>query len=348
MSDLTLKIDGFNYTGWKQVGIVRSLEQIADTFELTLTDKWGRNDLAARDIKTSMPCEILINNQLVITGYIDEAFPSYDAKKHAVTVRGRSKAGDLVDCSLPGRSFKGENLLGGAQSHCKPFGIDVRSDVDVSKPFYDMAREDGQSIYEYLEQWARIRAVRIISEPNGNLLITRAGSERIDTALELGVNIRAAGGQFSTRDRFSEYVVQGQRGGSNFSFGGEVAHMRGSAKDSRWESDGRYRPIVIDAESPVDIDDCQRRAQWQRNTAYGRSQAVIYTVRGWTHKSGLWQPNYLVPVIDRWMGIKQDQLIATTQYLLDENGERTEIKVMPKEAFDLVELPEPVSNEVSW
>lgn len=347
MSELTIKINGSSYTGWTQGRVMRSLESIADSFDLTLTDQWGSGNLSARDIKTDMPCEIWIDDQPVITGYIDEATPSYDAKNHTVSVRGRSKAGDLVDSSLPSKPFHGQDLLAIAKVQCEPFGIDVRSTVDVSKPFTDMAREDGQTIFEFLEQAARIRAVRLVSEPDGNLLITRAGTDRISTRLELGENILSASGQFSSRDRFTHYVIHGQTAGDNFSFAGAVAHLIGRADDDRWTDKDRYRPTVIDAEVK-DKDDCDRRAWWQRNTAYGRSHGIVYTVRGWRHAKGLWQPNFLVPVSDRWMGIDEDLLIVSTQFLLDKQGERAEIQVMPKEAFDLVELPEPASKELSW
>ncbi|MBA1443515.1 MAG: hypothetical protein M3H12_00185 [Chromatiales bacterium] len=340
MSNLQLLIDDKIYTGWTGVRVMRSMEMIADAFELSLTDKWGVKGLSAADIKTGMACSIEIDGELVITGYIDEALPEYNATSHTVKVAGRSLAGDLVDCSLQSKQFTNTGLLKLATEHCKPFGIDVSADVDVGKPFRTIAREDGQPIHEFLERAARIRVVRLVSQPEGNLLITRAGDKHIETALVLGENIRAASGQFTTRERFSDYIVQGQNTAWDTNSGEASAGLRYTVKDERWPT-GRYRPKVVLAEENVDIDDCVKRATWQRNTAFGRSQGIVYTVSGWRHQGGLWLPNRLVPIQDQWMGIERELLTVSTQFLLDKEGERTEIRVMPKEAFNLDPLPEP-------
>jgi len=331
---------------------MRSLESGADSFELGLTDRWA-DDQKVRGIRAGAACQLRLDGEPVVTGYIDDVLPEYDAATHSLRVSGRSKVGDLVDCSLAGesgqpRQWKRRNLLEIARELAGLFGIDVQALTDVGADFRAVSLEPGQSIFSFLEELARIRAVRLVSAADGSMLITRAGLGRSPTALVLGENILRASGEFSVRDRFSDYIVLGQQTGMTWDVDTATAsaHLRGSAQDQALVTAPRYRPTVILAEGTVDTADCRRRAEWQRNTAAGRGQGVVYTVSGWTHASGLWQPNRVVPVVDSWLGVDADRLIVSVQFLLDAAGQRTELRVMPKEAFDLVPLPEPEVDEM--
>ncbi len=346
MSDLSISFDGYEHRGWTDVDVNTAMGNFAGSFELKITDSrgTGKGGLTARDIETDMPCVIHIDDDLVLTGYIDEALPVYDANDHSITVKGRSKAGDLVDCSMVERPFLNRTLLQIATENCTPFGITATDSVGLDKPFKKIIREHGQTLFEFLEYAARIRAALFISQPDGNLLITRASSERIETPLILGENIRAGKGLDSRRDRFTEYLVHSQTGGDDQSFGGVISFINGESKDPHWRK-GRYRPTVFEAEGLADIEDCKLRAKWQRNIAFGRSQRRTYTVAGWRHADGLWLPNRLVTIDDPWMKPIADPLTVAARFRLNEDGERTELTIMPKAAFELIELPEPVYDE---
>lgn len=346
MSELTLKFDGYEHRGWTEVKVDSAMEAIASSFELKLTESWNlkKGGLKARNIETDMPCEITIDGEQVMNGYVDEAPFKYDDKSHTLSVKGRSKAGDLVDCSREGDSFSNQTLLQLAIGQCKPFGISVTSNITDDKPFKLIKREDGQTIFEFLEEAARIRAALLVSDPLGNLIITRASDERIETPLILGENIKAGSGNESRRDRFTEYTVQSQTTSNDLQTAGSVAFINGKAVEKPWRNK-RYRPTVMDAEGMADLEDCKRRAEWQRNVAFGRGQRRTYTVVGWRHADGLWLPNRLVSVDDQWAPTMPEPLIVHTRFILDKNGQRTDLTLMPKAAFELVELPDPVYEE---
>lgn len=344
MDDVRLVIGSEAHAGWTEIRVMRSIEAVADTFELTLTERWADGE-EPRPIRAGVACELWIDDERVVTGYVDDVAPSYDAQKHTVTASGRSKAGDLVDCSLSGTlQWKGRTLLAIARDLAKRFGIEVRSEVSEGEVFQVEALEPGEPVWDFLEQLARRRAVRIVSLSDGNLLITRAGTGRIATPLTLGENVLRASGEFSLRERFSDYIVQGQQSGRDGNSGAAAAHVKALAKDNGVT---RYRPTVVLADGPSTTADAKRRAEWQRNTAWGRGQGLIYTVNGWRHAGGLWAPNRLVRVDDPWLGIAGDRLIMSVQFSLDEQGGRTELRVMPREAADLVKLPDPKKNSES-
>lgn len=352
MTDVHLKLGGEVFGGWTRIRVMHSIESVADTFELTLTERWDEQS-QPRPLRAGMACELWIGDDRLVTGYVDEALPGYDAENHTIAVTGRSKAGDLVDCSLaaqPGRplQWKQQTLLEIARTLAGRFGITVSAETDAGEPFKLEALEPGETVWDFLEGLARRRAVRIVSAPDGNLVIARAGTGRIDTPLRLGGNIRAASGRFSTRERYSDYIVQAQQTGDDWNSGEASAHLQGTATDEALRRLGRYRPLTVLADGPSTAADCRRRAEWQRNTAFGRGQGVVYTVTGWRHAGGLWTPNRLVHVNDPWLGLDGDRLIMSAQFLQDDAGRRTELRVMPPEAADLVALPDPEQEASPW
>lgn len=344
-SNIALRISDTEFTGWAVVRITRSIEQVCSTFNLTLSERWGDNG-APPQIKAGDACEVLLDGELVVTGYVDDALPSYDAEKHSISVSGRSKAADLIDCGLLGKQFKEQDLLQLATAVAGMFGITVRADCDVGATFKKPSIEPGQTGFEFLEKHARQRGVRLISDADGTLVITRTGTVVVPDALELGVNIKAASGRFSMRDRFGEITVVGQTAGDDNWNGGAAAFNQGKATDNNVRA---IRKHVIVAEKTADAATCRKRAEWQRNTAYGKGEALTYSVNGWRHAGGLWQPNTLVPVRDKWMRFDGERLlISTVQFVVDKEGERTELQVMPPEAFDLVPLPAKKKSEQAW
>lgn len=335
--DVRLKVDGMIYGGWKEIDIRRSLDHAADTFSLGLTDRWAGQD-SRRPIRMGSPCEVWIDDQKLITGYVDDVSPKYDAESRSLTVDGRSKVADLIDCALPlikeKAQFNGFDFPALAKRLAKPFGIDVVDEVKKFKPKRNRFLDTGVRVFEFLEEWSRVEAVFMVSNSNGDLVITRAGTEQLKTALELGKNILEGDGRFSMKDRFSDYHYHAESWKDEG--GGVPPRLTGYAQDLKM----RYRPTVIINDDAESLADLKRRAEWQRNISYGRSQQATYTVNGWRHVDGLWEPNKLVRVTDEWMDLDGVWwLISAVRFRLNEKGQRTELTVMPREAFDLVPLP---------
>lgn len=349
MDDMLLLVDGKTYGGWTSINVHRSMELGADAFELEATDTWNGSD-GRRPIRMGAACQVLVGDEKIITGYVDDVSVSYDAKSRSLAFSGRSRIADLADCALPlspeqRSQFFGLALDKVAERVAKPFGIKVIDQVGGMKPAQMAEFDPGERVFEFLELLSRQEAVRLGSDVDGNLLIYRASTVRLSTALRRGVNIKSASGQFSMRERFSEYSFVGQSWGSNEQHSEEAAHIFGSAKDKLVP---RYRPTVLHLEDNITLENASRRAQWQANINYGRSRTATYTVTGWRHADGLWQPNRLVQVFDDWLGFDGEWLmIAGVRFIFDKGGRRTELEVMPPEAFDLVALPiDP--NKAAW
>ncbi|MCW8959380.1 MAG: hypothetical protein OQL21_10115, partial [Gammaproteobacteria bacterium] len=267
-------------------------------------------------------------------------------------VSGRSLCADLVDCAIPPEATKGvqlksQNLLQLARHFCKTINasIQVNSDVSDLSPVSVATLDPGDTLHEFLDHHARADGVRLQDQSDGGILITRRSDERISTALVLGENILEAKGEFNHRNRFSEYHIIGHtlwaEPADDSANNNSLVLVTGMAGDSI----SRYRPTTIIADN-MTPEQARRHAEFTRNVHYGRSRKATYIVGGWRHAGGLWRHNTNVLVKDPWMGFEGHDgggewlMVGTVEYVLDGEGERTELTVMPREAYDMEPLPD--------
>ncbi len=335
MNGLELKVGGSFYGGWKSVRVQRGIEQIAGAFSLGVTEKWVGTP-TPRPIHPGEPCQVLMDGEPVITGYVDEVGPDYNGTSHGISVEGRDKTADLVDCSAIYKSgqWKGRSLAQIARDLCEPFGIRVIEEAPVPETFASFNIQEGETVFECLERAARMRGVLLVSDGLGNLVITRSGREKAAATLEEGVNILRARGTFSQRERFSRYIVKGHGREIDDTFGEGVTGASGEARD---DAITRYRPLIVLAEDGGHAS-FSRRAEWERNVRMGRGSRATVTVQGWRRSDGvLWTPNTRVNFTSPLIHADFEALIVSCTYTLDEGGTLTELELCRPEAFELLE-----------
>jgi prophage tail gpP-like protein len=337
-----LKINGVYYGGWTSARVTRSIEQMAGGFDLEITERWPGQPTRT-PIKPGAKCQLLLDSQPVITGWIDLVSPDYDAQRHTIRVTGRDMTCDLVDCSAIHQTGQWHKVTIDqlASDLIKPFGIKLVMQAEPGTAFDSFNIQEGESIFECLERAARLRALLLTSDTLGNLVITRAGSESCDVALVEGQNIKAARAEFSWKDRYAEYRIKGQgRLGNLFDDNdSDYAAPAATAKD---ENVTRHRPLIVLAEAHGENVSFSDRAAWEKSIRQGRSCRGSVTVQGWTVSNkaeALWLPNTLVSITSPllWLENAQMLIVGCTYTLDDRSGSLTELAVARPEAFDLLE-----------
>ncbi len=338
-----LVVAGVAYEGWTQMRMQRGIEQIAGAFVLQVTLKWSGQD-DAYEMREGLPCQVLIGQDVVITGYIDEVEPSYDAENSSVTVHGRSKTADLVDCSAIYKSGQWHHvgLLQIAQDIARPFGINVRvaPDLDLGDKFASFALEECETAFAAIDRACRMRGVLCTDTPAGELLLTLTADVSSGVQLVEGVNIKSAGARHSWKERYSQVTLKGQTKGDDEGWGATVAHVKAQAKDSEIN---RYRPLVVIAEHGAGLATLQERAQWEVKVRMGRGKRGHIEVVGWrTGTDGqigeLWTPNTRVYIKSPRLQLDREMLIADCEYEIDDKkGHITKITFCRPEAFEVVE-----------
>lgn len=341
---VSLLINGRQYAGWSEVAVTRALDAIAGAFAISLTERWagdGRtpSQIEAWPIMNGDRCQVKIGRDVVIDGYVDQFRPGFSPVDHTIEIQGRDKTCDLVDCSALHRpdQWKNLDLLQICQILAKPFGIAVRADVDVGEKFPTIKLQQGETVFAAMDRLARFRKCLLSPDLGGGVLITRAGRRRASTSLQQGVNIKSASGVLDDSQRFSLYVVKGQ----NVSASTDDAELEAFAEGRVSDTDlGRYRPMLIMAETGATNASAKERATWEANVRIGRGASATVSVRGWRQRPGgaLWAPNLLVPVRASLLRMDGDMLIRQVTYRRTESdGTVCDLDLVSPQAFS----PEP-------
>ena len=352
---ISLLINGYRYAGWQSMEIARGIDRCVSGFRAEVSERWGGNS-KPWPIMPFDVVQVMIGNDLVLTGYVETYRPRFDAAFHGVRASGHSKTKQIVDCNLdiPSGQFSGFTVAAIAAAVAKIFSLGVV----IQTPLADQVVintnvERCETAFRFLERLGRMAGVLLTADSNGNLVLTTAASTKSTTTLTQGVNILAASADLDVSHRFSDYIVKGQAaigGGSAAAWGGAggigangnapagmvETQMRAAAHDAAVPL---YRPKVTIGETQLTLAQMQARAIWQRQFAYGQATKASVTVSGFRQNDGtLWQPNQIVPARIPYLGIDADLLVVRVRYRLDGyNGHVTELDLGPVEGY----MPDP-------
>lgn len=92
-----IRVGGKTYGGWKSVVIEIGMDQLTRGFKLSVTDTFP-GDTNFHRLRNGDLVRLFIGDDLICTGYIDHVNVSYNGTSITVTVDGKSKTVDLVDC----------------------------------------------------------------------------------------------------------------------------------------------------------------------------------------------------------------------------------------------------------
>lgn len=341
---VALLINGKQYKGWTEISLNTAMDALAGAFAISLTERWAGDGRTPSQIE-SWPilngdrCQVTIGGESIIDGYVDQFRPSFSPTEHTIEIQGRDKTGDLIDCTAFHQpdQWKNVDLMQIAKILCDPFGIKVSAEVDVGPRFDVVKLQQGETVFAALDRLARFRKVLLCPGIAGGLLITQAGRNRASVRLQQGVNIKSGSGVLDTSQRYSNYIVKGQNVSSKTEDGELEAHAEARVTDS---GIGRYRPIVVMAETGATNGSAAERATWEANVRLGRSATASVTIRGWRQglAGPLWKPNLLVGVKSSFLRMDGDMLIRQVTYKRSgSSGTECELSLISPQAFS----PEP-------
>jgi prophage tail gpP-like protein len=336
-----LRVNGREWGGWTSVRISAGVDRVARDFNVTITRQWPGGGEGTPQIKNGDSVEVLIGTDLVITGWVEATPVRYDASQVTMGIVGRSKTADLIDCSAVATQYSGKSLVGIATSLAKPFGITVVDNGAPGTAVIDAQAEHGETAVETLNRLLGQVQALAYDDPQGRLVLGSVGSGKASTALVLGENILSCDTERSVRERFSDYLVTGQRPGTDDDFGeATISAIRQTTRDA---GVSRYRPHTLQQSGTATTASCKARCEFEARQRAARTLETTYTVQGWRQGNGvLWAPNMRVIVWDPLLGFDNDELvIAEVTYSQDGNGTTTELRVGPADAY----LPEPTKSK---
>lgn len=333
--EIVVNINSTNYAGWKAADVTRSMDSVCGTFNVSLSDRWGEQEIP-REIRPGDQCQVLADGEPVITGYVDLVSPEISANDHGVTISGRDKTEDLVDCSAEIESFEEYEIKLDALANllCSNFGIQVRVETDVGPCFTRVAVEPGETAYNCLDRYARKRGVLCTTDGHGALVLSsRSDFSSSGAAVVEGENLEKGTATYDFRDRFRDYKAHGQMPAF---FNGSCCPVHDQVGEARDTNMMRYRPLLLTCEQWASCDDARIRAENECAYRAGRSTRVNVTVPGWRNAGGgLWEPRKTVPVTSDSLYLDNAELvISSVRYTFnDSGGTITELEMTRPDAY---------------
>lgn len=359
MEELILTVGGRELSGWTEVRVTRGIERCPSDFQIGMTERFpGEPDSFV--VQPGDPCTVKLGDDLVLTGYVDRVIYGIGPEQHAITIVGRSKCEDLVDCSAewPGGQISGADALGIAQKLAQPYGITVSAPGSKGVRVEQFNLMIGESAFEIIERVCRYGALLAYDQPDGNLLLAQAGSVTAASGFTEGENIQYATMTYANDQRFSDYQCFMQ---SMDVLGdiGEGGNLLAKATDPGVK---RHRLRMIISESPGGGQDfAQKRVTWEANRRIGRAAQLNVITDGWRDSAGaLWTPNTLAPLClpSLKCGSPDEKamwLITEVSYRRDNSGTTCALTIMRPEAFlpiPIIQLPSfadiPVNPGIGW
>lgn len=333
--EVAIRTGGATLSGWKRVRIHRSCEQAPNTFEVGFVS--DSTDGVGSLVKAGDPCTVEVGGEVVLTGYVDLVDNDADKAAHDLTMAGRGKCADLVDCSaeLPDRGciINGETVQGVATKLAKPYGIKVLDPPKtVQLPTFGVTLIE--TAFALIEEIARYAQFLVFENAKGELVFADVGEKVAKGSLVWGENIERARVRQSMEDRYSEYVCY-ISATDQFADLGMDPNVRALDQD---EGVKRHRRLGMVLEAPTGApqqDFADKRIQWERARRAGRSNQATVTVPGWRDGGGaLWEPNTRVRIQLPKHGLSDViWVIGDATYIRDDEGTRTELMLMPPAAF---------------
>jgi prophage tail gpP-like protein len=333
-----LQVGSRLYANFTEINIRRSLNALAPTFTVSMTDEW-RLMQADWQIAPGDPVMLRWRASPMMIGYLDSVDVSITNDERSVRLSGRARTADLIDSAAvhPSGQFKGQTIEAIATVLCAPFGITVTSELSTSTPFAEFAIDPGETVFETLHRAALIQGALLQTDVYGNLVIrNQLSSVPVSQmpVLQEGGNILRASARYDETDRFSTYTVIGQTKSNDLWNGPKTTTVTGVAKDPGVK---RYRPLVVQAETSVTTLEAQKRAAWEATVKAAKSCVVSLTVQGWEKPGdgGMWNPGDQVIVRAPFIGIPASFLTVVDIELSRsvESGTLTNLTLSRADAF---------------
>lgn len=328
--ELELLVDGRAFAGWEGVQVSRSMEAASGAFQCTCSTREPPPIRAGQEVTVRAAGEVLI------TGHVDAVEVEGDERARTMTVSGRDRTADLVDCSElsdPGE-WHDVDLQQLLELIARPFGVEVRSLLEEpTEVFLRFARQSGETAWSAVERACRLRGVLVHSGGDGSLLLERPARTLASASLVEGRNVRSYKVSEDLRQRFSSYVVRAQLPGGDDFYADQSALVEGTASDANVE---RFRPLLVLAEGALAFENAQDRAQWEATVRAARSKRVTAVVAGWRQTPGgrLWQLNELTHVLLPGAPLDQVLLVNELGFSKDGEGTTTTLGLTRKDAYD--------------
>ena len=338
-NQVSLRVAGNEYHGWLSVSVVIALQMLARSFTLSLTTQSSSDSKKQFKVAPGDSVELLIGQDVVVTGFVTKISESYSGLSRQLTVEGKSKTVDLVDCCIPDGatySYKKQKPISILTSVASYYGIKVIEEcrkedlVDMSFP------PEGKIGDSFITLLKKVNLLLTDNAKGDLVLVSPGSSKRCSTDLKLGSNILTGSRTIDHGKLFQRYVLLGQGANPLSERASKDSKLKAVAEDSKV----RYRVNTMTQTGNAIEAQLQARIGLIRDVSKANAETLSYTVQGWRQNDGtLWPVNSLVGVIDSNFGLAKDYLIYSVEFSKGSSGMTTKLGLTSPGAYVNTEAP---------
>ena len=337
---VVLKTNGQIFSGWIAAEVERSINAISGRFIINFTDKWKEGQ-KKWNMKSGDPCSIELENEAVITGFIDSLKIDLNSNSRSLSISGRDKTGDLVDSGslLEEKSFIGASLAEMATQAVQGFDVKVSPHSDAAKAKIESTSiQYNETVFEFISRISHNQGVLCYPDRTGGIIFSDVSTEVVD-AISIKNKIIEINAKTDSSQLFHDYIVISHNGSAEE----QTKTIRQVAQDIK--NTTKRRKIIV-VSSNTNDEGALARAKWEMSVHIARSFQASVKILGWKNSKGqLWDVNKLITLDAEEAGIvKGNYLIQSVKFILDDRkGQITQLNLVLPGAYN--KAPESVRKE---
>jgi prophage tail gpP-like protein len=342
---ITISVNGVLYENFTNVEILKTIESFAGEFLFKASNTRRQNF----NFSTGDSVEIYIDDNKIMTGFVNGISGSYDDTYHELAISGRDRTQDLIDSSLKSSvDFKGQSVTLDTVIK-KVLTINGLTNIKVINKVTGLtafsknelvSSEVGQNAFEFIERYCRLRQVLITTNKDGDIELVRAGTNKYNMLLMCANgdnknNILRASLQDNDANRFNEYIVLSQASLISQLIDKDKPVKKGFTKDNNIRT---TRVLVLNSELSGDIQTNSNRAKWESNIRRTKGFQYSCRIRGYYADKKLNElilPNNQITINDDMLGINATLLIKSCKYIKGLEGTFLDLDLVNKDSFTL-------------
>jgi len=330
-NEIKIIVNNKVYSELVEIQIVRDLDYLSSSFECVVANRF----IARSPIIIEDQIEIKVNEEPVLTGFVDNIRMSISNNSHNFIISGNDVTADLETSEIfANATYKVENLKSLCESTIQDNGIFYISVIDnLEDDSFDKDKEQsgdtGQTIFSMLSEYALKQGKILTCNGEGDMVIYSNSGISKGIVLENSSNnqlIKSANLSQDFSNRYKKIIVKSQSD--------DDSDISGEASDSVVR---REITKVIINESKIDADGAKKIAEFEVNKR--RSDSIQYNCKvfGFSAPNGeLWKPNLLVSIIDSNAGINATMLLKRVRYNFSQSdGSTCDLTFVSEDAYSL-------------
>jgi prophage tail gpP-like protein len=302
----------------------------------------------AVELKSSVNCklydeiDIFSRDAKVMTGIIENISQSRDNSNFTLSISGRDKTGELIDSYMKPKQYKQKNFVALVKGVLQDNGYDFKilqnvSDLRLIDKVVDSGRE---KIFDFLDDYAKKAQVLLLTNEEGDIVITREGTDLPKQTLDESIIINSTLSSNSS-EKYKYIDVYGSLK-TDYS----KKRIKSSASILNNSASGNKR-VIIRAENNSSKQTLHSLANWYKNIKQAKGARYECSVNKHFQGNVLWQANSIVNLIDETRNISGNFLIQGVKYRSGVDGNFTDLSIVNLGSFGLPPLNPLLSKLIS-